>query len=507
MLQIKNLSIFMTKDLRTIVKDLTFTLNPGDKAIIIGEEGNGKSTLLKLIFDARLVESYAEFEGEIFTGQSRLGYLSQELSPKEAAMSVYDYFQEVPGFFERTPKELSAIAGQLRFSFELMYSDRLFSSFSGGEKVKLRMAALMVSEPDILLLDEPSNDIDIETLEWLEHFINTCGLPVLFVSHDETLIENTANVIIHIENVRKKTLARHTIARMPYRQYAQERLSKLAHQEQVARKQAEEFEKQQEKLRHVYERVHHEQNVITRADPGGGRLLKKKMKSVKSMEHRFDREREEMAEIPDVEDAIVPKFAEGISVPNGKTVLALSTEKLSAGGNLLAENIELVVTGSKKICITGKNGTGKTTLMRIIANELLERTDIKAAYMPQDYCEKLPMNETPVNFLAPGGTKEEITRARTFLGSMKYTAEETEHSIAALSGGQKAKLIFLKMILEECNVLLLDEPTRNFSPVSNPVIRSILKSFGGTIIAVSHDRKFIDEVCDEIFDMNKFSIR
>ncbi len=167
-----------------------------------------------------------------------------------------------------------------------------------------------MEQPDVLLLDEPSNDLDLETLEWLETFLNTCGLPVMYVSHDETLIENTANVVIHLEQVRRKTLPRHTVARMPYRQYVEERLAKFAHQEQEARKEQSEYEKQQEKFRRIESEVEHRQTSISRADPHGGKMLKRKMKAVKSMGRRFDREHENAVQIPDTEDAIFAGFGE-----------------------------------------------------------------------------------------------------------------------------------------------------------------------------------------------------
>jgi ATPase subunit of ABC transporter with duplicated ATPase domains len=499
MLHIKNLTIIHKKDLRVILKDFTFALNQGDKAVIIGEEGNGKSTLLKLIYDESLVNHYIEFSGEIIKNNTTFGYLSQELSEKEKLQSIYTFCSETAIFFELTPKELSDIAYKLGLNSEMFYSDQLVGTLSGGEKVKLQFARILMSKPDILLLDEPSNDIDIPTLEWLEGFINSCNLPILFVSHDETLIERTANAIIHIELVRRKTLPRYTIARLPYKQYIEERLSKYAHQEQVARKEKSEYEKKQAKLRQIEAKVAHQLNTISRANPGGARLLKKKMKAVKSMEKRFDREHEQMTQMPDVEEAIMVKFNENVIIPKGKTVLDLELHELCIENRILSKNIKLLVTGPEKICIIGKNGVGKTTLLKIIAENLLSRQDLEAAYMPQNYEELLDMTVTPVEFLSVTGEKDEITKIRTFLGSVKYTADEMDHKISCLSGGQKAKLMFIKMILDESNVLILDEPTRNFSPISNPVIRDVLKSYNGAIISVSHDRKYISEVCDKTY--------
>ena len=506
MLQITNVSAYLTKDMRPLIENFNFVLNKGDKAVIIGEEGNGKSTLLKLIYDPESIASnealdYIDRSGTVSAGNDRLGYLAQEMPEDKYSLTVYEYFTAIPSFYDLTPKELSDISNQLSFAGDLFYSDQIVATLSGGEKVKLQLAAILMEQPDILLLDEPSNDIDIGTLEWLEKFINTCGLPILFVSHDETLIENTANVIIHLEQVRKKTVPRYTIAKMPYAQYIGERASSLEHQEQMARKERDEYDKQMARWQQIYERVKHEQNTIGRGNPHGGRLLKKKMKSVKSQEHRYEREKEDMTQIPDVEEAIFMYFDEDIYVPNGKTVIDFRLDKLTIGERILAEDIHMNLSGGCKVVIIGDNGTGKTTLLKQIADELLKRTDIKAAYMPQNYSDLLDFTQTPVDFLSPSGHKDDITKARTYLGSMKYTSEEMEHEIGDLSGGQKAKLLFIKMILDGCNVLILDEPTRNFSPMSNPVIRQVLKNYRGTIISVSHDRKYISEVCDTIYKL------
>ncbi len=509
MLQIKELTITMKKDLRTLLQNFSFSLNPGDKIALIGEEGDGKSTLLKLLYNEALVEEYAEWQGMVQRDGMLLGYLSQEVGPREAALTGYEFCCENPAFLESGPGELAAAAASLRFPVELFYTDRRLGTLSGGEKVKLRMALLTLGRPDVYLLDEPSNDLDVETLEWLEKFINGCGRPMLYISHDETLLENTANCILHLEQLRRKTLPRWTFARMSYRQYVEERLNRFQKQEQLAKKERDEDRKRQEKLRRIEQRVQHELDTISRANPGGGRLLKKKMKSVKSMEHRFDREREDMTEFPDTEEAILAGFQEDIVLPAGKPVLDLRLPALTAGdGTLLAENLELCIRGPEHICITGKNGVGKTTLLRKIAGELLGRQDLRAAYMPQDYGEAVDQSQTPVEFLTGGsGEKGKLTQAKTFLGSMKYTPEECGHSIAQLSGGQKAKLFLLKMILSGSNVLILDEPTRNFSPLSGPVIREILQGFGGCIISVSHDRKYIGQVGDSIYEMTREGLR
>lgn len=210
-----------------------------------------------------------------------------------------------------------------------------------------------------------------------------------------------------------------------------------------------------------------------------------------------------MTEIPDSEDAIFVKFNNDINIPNGKQVFDYSLDKLKVDNRILAKDINLIVRGPEKICIIGKNGVGKTTLIRKIAEDLLNRSDIKASYMPQEYEEILDFSISPVEYLTITGDKEENSRIRTFLGSMRYTADEMNHRVAELSGGQKAKLLFLKMTMDGSNVLILDEPTRNFSPLSNPVIRNILREYKGAIISISHDRKYIKEVCSIVYELTK----
>jgi len=503
MLQIKNLTITHLKDLRMIIKDFSLILNEGDKAAIIGEEGNGKSTLLKLIYDEKLVQGYVEYTGEIIKNNSIIGYLAQELAYEQKLKSIYECFMETPYFSNVTPKELSRIAKQLGVDVELFFSNQQIQQLSGGEKVKLQFAKILMEQPDILLLDEPSNDIDIETLIWLERFINNCSTPILYVSHDETFFANTANVIVHLEQVKRKTVPQSTVIRMGYDEYVRTRLSRLEHQDQIARNERKEYTKQQEKFQQIQQKVEYQQNTITRQDPAGGRLLKKKMHAVKSMERRFEKEYENFTEFTDTEDTIFIKFGEEVEMPNSKKVIEFSKETLSIGKRILSKDIRLIVTGPERICIVGKNGAGKTTLIKEIANELLRRNDIKAAYMPQNYEELLDFDKTPVEFLTQSGDKNENIRICTYLGSMKYTADEMNHTISELSGGQKAKLLFLKMSLDGCNVLILDEPTRNLSPLSNPAIRRVLQSYSGAIISISHDRKYMEEVCTKVYSLNE----
>ncbi len=503
MLQVKNLNIYHKKDLRPLTANLSFTLKDGDKAAVIGEEGNGKSTLLKLLYDPALAADYAEYDGEIIRNHLVCGYLPQELSRADRAKTVYEFLSEEPAFLDADYRELSSLAGRLGIGADLLYSDFGMEILSGGEKIKVQLIRILSRHPNLLLLDEPSNDMDIATLEWLEHFINDCTFPVLYISHDETLLERTANMILHMEQLKRKTESHCSVFHTGYREYVEIRRENFNRQERLALEEKAAYEKQQEKFRKIYEKVEYRQDMVSRQNPGKAALLKKKMHSVKSMQRRFERQAENMTPRPETEEAIFFRFAPGEGIPAGKWVIDWELPLLRVGEKELAHNIQLRIRGPEKVCVIGKNGAGKTTLLRAVAGQLLERTDIRAAYMPQNYEELLAPDSTPVEYLCRVGDKEEVTKIRTYLGSMKYTVQEMEHTIRDLSGGQKAKLLLLKMSMEHRNVLILDEPTRNFSPLSGPVIRELLRSFPGAVISVSHDRMYIREVCDRVLELRE----
>ena len=500
MLELKNISIALKKDGRELVKDFSFTLQSGDKAVIIGEEGNGKSTLLKYLYAPEQVEAYCDCTGDVVT-RCKLAYLPQTMDEAYGDMPLCAFFADMEYYL------YTGLLAQMGLSVDFLFSQQRMGDLSGGEKVKAQLARLCMAQPDILLLDEPTNDLDLPTLRWLEGFIVQCRQPVLFISHDETLIERAANVIIHVEQLSGKTRPRISVARCGYGEYLSHRRQNFAHQEQVAQKQREDYNRQMEKWRQIYNRVDHEQRVITRQDPGGARLLKKKMHTVLSMGKRFEREKEGFLDFPQEEAAILTRFAEHITLPAGKTVLDLELDALQAHGRCLARDIRLHVSGKERVGITGVNGVGKSTLLARIWAELKERQDIRAAYMPQHYQDARDFEKTPMQHLVESYAKDQVTKARTYLGSMRFTREEISGKIGSLSGGQKAKLLFLDMVLQEANVLVLDEPTRNFSPLSGPVVRRALRDFGGTIISVSHDRKYLGEVCTAVYELTENGLR
>jgi len=493
MLEVNNVDILVST--RFLVKSLTFSLNKGDKLAIIGEEGNGKSTLLKSLLG---ICEYASVTGIIQFKNNKVGYLEQSMSLENEKKKVYDflflddldYYGKINWFY----KYLDL------FHLNDSILEQMISTLSGGEKVKIGILRLLLEECDILFLDEPTNDLDIESLEWLETFINSTDKPIIYVSHDETLLSNTANMILHLEQIKNKTECRHTLLKIDYDTYVEKRLQTILKTTQVAKSEKREFDKRQEKLRQIMQKVEHQQNTITRADPHGGRLLKKKMHALKSQERKL--EERELTELPDVEEGI-HFFFEDVSIPKNKVILKLHIPELKVQNKVLSRNIKLEVIGNTHICIIGKNGVGKSTLIKRIVKEIENRDDISVGYMPQNYEDIFENFKYVLDFLVPSGDKEEITKARMYLGNMKFTRDEMTGRISDLSNGTKAKLFLMKLLLGKYNVLILDEPTRNVSPLSNPIIRQVLKDFKGTIISISHDRKYIEEVIDNLYILTK----
>ncbi|XMB66847.1 ATP-binding cassette domain-containing protein [Mycoplasmatota bacterium zrk1] len=498
-MQINNLTITHRYTHKVLVKNLNLTVNNGDKIAIIGEEGNGKSTILKAIYFGSL--DYAIIKGQILNS-AKIGYLPQSIDERWLTSSVEEFFlkndydddmdYDYYSIFQRVERMFKELNLMIDFN-------RTISTLSGGEKIKLQIIKLLMNDSEILLLDEPTNDLDLESLVWLEEYIMKLEIPVIFISHDETLLERTANKIVHIEQLKKKNEPKHTVKKIDYNTYVKRRKAQLSHQEQVAHSERREHKKQMDRFRHVYARVEHEQNVVSRQAPSVARLLAKKMKALKSQQKRF--EDKEFTEIPVVEEAIYFDFPECCFIPNGKDVVKLKIDELKVNEKVLSKNVFLEVVGNEKIVIIGKNGVGKTTLLKEVLTEVKSKS-LRVGYFPQNYYEILSSDMSGVKWLESETSVEEHI-IRSYMGSLRFTREEMLKTIGEYSGGQKAKLCILRLILLECDVLILDEPTRNFSPLSNPVLREALVGYPGCIIAISHDRKFINEVANKIYELSE----
>ena len=523
MLIISNLTIVLKKDLRTLIKDFSFVLNKKDKVGIIGEEGNGKSSLLKVLYNPEEASKYLEITGNISIKDEKIGYLPQMIDEEKLNLSINELLNKKIDYSLLDYKKYYQYVDNFHLDEEKLFSNEIkVRSLSGGERIKLFLLIELMKGPTILLLDEPSNDLDLSSLNLLEELIKNIDIPVMFISHDESLLSKCANKIIHIESLKSKSESRVTVKSLNYDDYFTSREDFLDKNIQEYKKDKENFEKKMDKFNKVYQSVNYALNTVSRSQPGVAKNLKDKMHAVKSMEKRNAKEKEKLTQKYEVEDEINLKFdnlnsldTKGNSsnskinylIDPSKIVLDLNIEELKINNEitLIDKPISLYIKGSKKIAIIGENGAGKSTLIKLIYEELASKSSFNVGYMSQNYEDELLNYMSPLDYLAKeigASTKEELTKIQTYLGSLKFTYEEMNRSISSLSGGQKAKIFFTKLILKKVNVMLLDEPTRNISPLSNKSFIKSIKQYKGVIIAVSHDRNFIYQVFDEIYELS-----
>lgn len=497
MIKINHLTITQNKDLRDLVSDLTMTIQDGEKVAIIGEEGNGKSTLLKTLMGERLADF--TIKGEIQSDLQALAYIPQHLPEELKKKSLQDYF-----FLESTDLDYSILyrlAEELHFDSSRFTSDQEIGSLSGGEALKIQLIHELAKTFEILFLDEPSNDLDLETVDWLKSKIQKMRQTVIFISHDEDFLSQTADTIIHLRLVKHRKKAETLVEHLDYDRYSAQRKANFARQNQQADNDQRAYNKTMEKHRRVKQKV--ETALRNTKDSTAGRLLAKKMKNVLSQEKRYEKVAQSLTQKPLEEEQIQLSFSDIEPLAASKVLVRLEKENLSIGERVLAQGLQLTIRGQEKIGIIGPNGVGKSTLLAKLQQLLSDKSEISLGFMPQNYQETLQLDLSPVEFLSRTGHKEELQKIQTFLASLNFSYPEMHHQIHSLSGGQQGKLLLLNLVLRKPNFLLLDEPTRNFSPTSQPEIRKLFANYPGGLITVSHDRRFLKEVCRSIYRLSE----
>ena len=497
MIKINHLTITQNKDLRDLISNLNITIQDGEKVAIIGEEGNGKSTLLRTLMGERLADF--TIKGEIQSDLQALAYIPQHLPEELKKKSLQDYF-----FLESTDLNYSILyrlAEELHFDSDRFASDQEIGSFSGGEALKIQLIHELAKPFDILFLDEPSNDLDLETIDWLKGQIQKIRQTVIFISHDEDFLSQTADTIVHLRLVKHRKEAETLVDHLDYDRYSEQRKANFARQSQQAANDQRAYDKTMEKHRQVKQRV--ETALRNTKDSTAGRLLAKKMKNVLYQEKRFEKTAQSMTQKPLEEEQIQLFFSDIEPLAASKVLVRLENETLSIGERILAQGLQLTVRGQEKIGIIGPNGVGKSTLLAKLQQLLSDKREISLGYMPQDYQETLNLDLSPVEFLNQTGHKEELQKIQSHLASLNFSFPEMHHQIHSLSGGQQGKLLLLNLVLRKPNFLLLDEPTRNFSPTSQPEIRKLFANYPGGLVTVSHDRRFLKEVCTSIYRLTE----
>ena len=497
MIKINHLTITQNKDLRDLVSDLTMTIQDGEKVAIIGEEGNGKSTLLRALMGERLADF--TIRGEIQSDLQAMAYIPQHLPEELKKKSLHDYF-----FWDSTELDYSILyrlAEESHFDSDRFASNQEIGSLSGGEALKIQLIHELAKPFEILFLDEPSNDLDLETVDWLKRKIQKMKQTVIFISHDEDFLSQTADTIVHLRLVKHRKEAETLVEHLDYDRYSEQRKANFARQSQQAANDQRAYDKTMEKHRRVKQNV--ETALRATKDSTAGRLLAKKMKNVLSQEKRYEKAAQSMTQKPLEEEQIQLFFSDIQPLAASKVLLRLENETLSIGERVLAQGLQLTIRGQEKIGIIGPNGVGKSTLLAKLQQLISDKRDISLGFMPQDYQETLNLDLSPVEFLNQTGHKEELQKIQSHLASLNFSYPEMHHHIHSLSGGQQGKLLLLNLVLRKPNFLLLDEPTRNFSPTSQPEIRKLFANYPGGLVTVSHDRRFLKKVCNSIYRLTK----
>ncbi len=495
----------------SLLENITFSLNEGDRVGLIGANGEGKTTLIRLILGELDVESGTLFK----KNGARIGYLAQT-GGYDSDNEVFDEMREI---FASDIRDLAAlrevekqiaqtdehtneyralaaryetlnkrIAARDSYHFEVRirtvlngmgfgecYHQRI-STMSGGEKTRLKLCRLLLEEPELLILDEPTNHLDMKTLFWLEEYLSSFKGAILTVSHDRYFLDKLVTQIYEIEH--KKL----SVFKGNYSKY------KILKAEKVARLQKE-YEKQQEERAHMQEYV--DRNLV--------RASTTKM----AQSRRRMLEKMELIEKPLLPPA-PPRFSFTYAEKPYEKVLEVRSLRLTAGEKTLLDNVNFTITRGEKCAIVGDNGTGKSTLLKKLIqnndNAVIFGRFVKLAYYDQENA-NLDGENTVLYELWGRHVTWDQTKVRGILAAAGLVAEDMEKQVKMLSGGERAKLALAIFACEHGNTLFLDEPTNHLDLPARESLESALQAFDGTVLFVSHDRYFIKALASKMIEL------
>ncbi|SRX53913.1 ABC-F family ATP-binding cassette domain-containing protein [Aequorivita sp. CIP111184] len=520
MINIHNLSVSFQGDY--LFEKITFQLKPGDRVGLVGKNGAGKSTLLKIIAGEQEYDT-----GQIATDKEiSIGFLKQDIDFEKGRTVLeesYEAFIEI----KKLEKHLAEINHQLAertdyesdtyhqlmvdlnevqhqyeihggynyqgeterilqgLGFQREDFTKLTETFSGGWRMRIELAKLLLQNNDILLLDEPTNHLDIESILWLEDFLKGYTGAVVIVSHDKMFLDNVTNRTIEI------SLGKIYDFNKPYTQYLvlrnELREQQLASQKNQ-QKQIEQTEKLIDKFRAKASKATMAQSLIKKLD-------------------KIDR-----IEV-DEDDNSVMTLRFPISISPGKVVIEAQKISKSYGDKNVLNGVDLLVERESKIAFVGQNGQGKSTLAKIIVNEieysgkLTLGHNVQIGYFAQNQADYLDGSKTVLDTMIDAANEKNRSRVRDILGSFLFRGDEVEKYVRVLSGGERNRLALAKLLLQPFNVLVMDEPTNHLDIKSKNVLKDALKSFEGTLLLVSHDRDFLQGLTNKVYEFKDHHIK
>lgn len=508
----------------SILENVNFTVNEYDKIGIIGVNGTGKTTLFKIISGI-----YGYDSGDIYTSKDcEIGYLEQntnfhsENTILEEVLEVFkdviemekylrdlehkiseessntnsttleklmnEYSNKLEAFSDMNgygyKSEAKGVLKGLGFSDEDM--DKPISILSGGEKTRVLLGKLLLKKPTLLLLDEPTNHLDSEAIEWLEVFLKQYKGTVILISHDRYFLDQVVNRIFEIHNKKLKT----------YNGNYSDFIKASAIEKELELKKFEDQQKDIKKQEESIERL-----------KAFGR--EKHLKRARSKEKALAK-----VDVLDKPEAYrkKAKIEFNPSVTSGNDALQLRDISMGYGERILFKDLNLDIYRGEKVALIGANGIGKSTLFKIIMNEVTPLsgdikfgTNVNVSYFHQEQ-KTLNLDNTIIDEIWEDNKQLTQTSLRTMLGAFLFEGEEVFKKISTLSGGERARVAILKLILSNANLLLLDEPTNHLDIDSKEVLEEALSSYTGTIFTISHDRYFLNTVVDKVLVLDENGI-
>ncbi|WP_053970251.1 ATP-binding cassette domain-containing protein [Mangrovimonas sp. ST2L15] len=520
MLNIHNLSISFQGEY--LFEEITFKLSMGDRVGLIGKNGAGKSTMLKILSKELEPDS-----GQIAMDKNvTIGFLKQDIDfefGRTVLDEAYEAFREIKSLeskleeinnqlVERTDYEsdgyhqLMVDLNEVQHQYEILggYNyqgetekvlqglgfkredfNKLTDTFSGGWRMRIELAKLLLQNHDILLLDEPTNHLDIESIIWLENFLKNSSGAVVIVSHDKMFLDNVTNRTIEISLGRiydyPKSYSKFLVLR---KEIKEQQMAAQKNQE----KQIQQTEKLIEKFRAKASKASMAQSLI------------KKLDNIDRIE-------------VDEEDNSVMTLNFPVSVTPGKVVLEAEDISKTYGDLQVLKGIDLLVDRDSKIAFVGQNGQGKSTLAKIIVGDIKHQGHLKLGhnvqlgYFAQNQAEYLDGNKTVLDTMIDAANEKNRPRVRDILGAFLFRGDEVDKYVRVLSGGERNRLALAKLMLQPFNVLIMDEPTNHLDIKSKQVLKEALRKFEGTLILVSHDRDFLQGLTNVVYEFKDQKIR
>ena len=500
----------------TLFSDVSFAINENDKIALMGKNGAGKSTLLKIIAGeakpstgnvsapkdaviaylpqhlltsdgATVMEEASKAFGEIFKMKAEIDAINEQLTIRtdyesDEYMKLIERVSDLSEKFyaiEEVNYEAEVEKILVGLGFEREDFTRQTSEFSGGWRMRIELAKILLRKPDLILLDEPTNHMDIESIQWLEDFLINSAKAVVVISHDRAFVDTITNRTIEV------TMGRIYDYKAKYSHYLELRKDRRIHQQKA-------YDEQQRMIADNQTFIDRFKGTFSKTDAVQSR--------VKMLEKLV------LVQVDEVDtSALKLKFPSAIR--SGHYPVIVKDLEKSYGNHLIFKEANIVIERGDKVAFVGKNGEGKSTMIKAIMKEIEINSgsvevghNAQIGYFAQNQASLLDENKTIFSTIDDIAVGEVRTKIKDILGAFMFQGDDITKKVKVLSGGEKTRLAMIKLLLEPVNLLILDEPSNHLDMKTKDIIKDALRDFDGTLILVSHDRDFLDGLATKVFE-------